>query len=83
MIKLMYDLLAFVLLTFLVVAAISIIFMKTLISSIILFSAYSLGMALVWQQFNSPDIAITEAAVGIALTVLMVTVASKVEGEDT
>lgn len=78
----MPDIIVFVLLTFLVVASISVIFMRTLLSAIIIFGAYSLGMALVWQQFNSPDIAITEAAVGIALTVIMVTVASKVKGED-
>ena len=78
---LMPDILVVVLLSILVVASISLIFIKNLISCIILFGAYSLGMALVWQQFNYPDIAITEAAVGIAMKVLMVAVASKVEGD--
>lgn len=35
-------------------------------------------MSLVWQQFNSPDLAITEAAVGIGTTVLLITVVTKV-----
>ena len=56
--------------------------MRTLLSAIIVFGVYSLGMALVWQQLNAPDIAITEAAVGVILTIVMVSVASKVKGED-
>jgi len=78
----MPDVIVFIMLTILIVASISIIFMRTLLSAIIVFGVYSLGMALVWQQLNAPDIAITEAAVGVILTIVMVSVASKVKGED-
>lgn len=40
----------------------------------IVFGAYSVTMALVWLQMNSPDLAITEAAAGIGMTVLMMAV---------
>ncbi len=77
----MPDILVFVLLTFLVVAAIAIVVMRSLLYAVIVFGAYSLTMSLVWQQFNAPDIAITEAAVGIGTTILMVAVVTRVRRE--
>jgi uncharacterized MnhB-related membrane protein len=59
------------LLIFLVVCAISVINMKDLLSAVIIFSTYSLVMAIVWQQLNAPDIAITEAAVGAGITSML------------
>ena len=35
-------------------------------------------MAFVWQMLNAPDIAITEAAVALGSSVLMITVISRV-----
>jgi uncharacterized MnhB-related membrane protein len=59
------------LLLFLVVCAIEVMRTKDLLSAVIIFSAYSMIMAIVWQQLNAPDIAITEAAVGAGITAML------------
>jgi uncharacterized MnhB-related membrane protein len=59
------------LLFFLVVCALEIMRTKDLLSAVIIFSAYSMVMAIVWQQLNAPDIAITEAAVGAGITAML------------
>lgn len=63
-----------ILLFILVVAALAIYFIKDLIHAVIIYGAYSLTMALIWLQMNSPDLAITEAAAGICTTILMMVV---------
>ncbi|HHX73884.1 MAG TPA: DUF4040 domain-containing protein [Firmicutes bacterium] len=70
----MPDWLVFILLTFLIAAALSVVFTRSLLYAVIIFGAFSLVMALLWENFNAPDIAITEAAVGVGSTVLMVAV---------
>ncbi len=67
----MTSLLAPVLLFFLVVAALLVSRLRDLVSATIVFAAYSLVMALVWQQLEAPDIAITEAAIGAGVTSLL------------
>lgn len=62
------------LLFILVVASLAIFFIKDLIHAVIIYGAYSLTMALIWLQMNSPDLAITEAAAGICMTILMMVV---------
>ncbi|HHU92915.1 MAG TPA: DUF4040 domain-containing protein [Halanaerobiaceae bacterium] len=62
------------LLLLLVVISISIYFIKDLLHAVIVYGAYSLIMALIWLQMNTPDLAITEAAAGICTTVLMMVV---------
>lgn len=74
----MIDVLMFMLLIILIVTTFSIFIFKDLLYIVIIFGAYSMVMSLIWQQLNSPDLAITEAAVGIGMTVLMVTVVTKV-----
>ncbi len=74
----MVDILMFLLLIVLIATAFSIFVFNDLLYIVIIFGAYSMIMSLIWQQLNSPDLAITEAAVGIGLTVLMVTVVTKV-----
>ncbi len=74
----MIDILMVLLLLVLVVTAFSIFVFNDLLYIVIIFGAYSMVMSLIWQQLNSPDLAITEAAVGIGMTVLMVTVVTKV-----
>jgi len=59
------------LLLFLVVSAIAVARTKDLISAVIIFAAYSLVMAIIWQQLQAPDIAITEAAIGAGVTSLL------------
>lgn len=63
-----------VLLFILLIAALAIYFIKDLVHAIIIFGAYTLTMALIWLQMNSPDLAITEAAAGIGMTILMMVV---------
>ncbi len=61
----------FLLLLFLVVCAAAAGRTRDLISAAIIFAAYSLTMALLWQQLNAPDVAITEAAMGAGVTTLL------------
>ncbi|QXM06907.1 hydrogenase subunit MbhD domain-containing protein [Crassaminicella indica] len=60
-----------VMLLFLIFAAISVSVIKDLLGAIIIFAVYSLVMAILWQQLNAPDLAITEAAVGAGITTLL------------
>lgn len=63
-----------VLLFILVVASLAIYFIKDLVHAVIIYGAYSLTMALIWLQMNTPDLAVTEAAAGICMTILMMVV---------
>ncbi|MCK9479832.1 MAG: DUF4040 domain-containing protein [Firmicutes bacterium] len=63
-----------VLLLILVAASLAMYFIKDLLHAVVVFGAYSLTMALLWLQMNTPDLAITEAASGICMTVLMMIV---------
>ncbi len=74
----MIDILIFLLLIVLIATAFSIFIFNDLLYIVIIFGAYSMVMSLIWQQLNSPDLAITEAAIGIGMTVLLVTVVTKV-----
>lgn len=56
------------LLVFLVVCAISVSFSKNLLNSILIYMSYSLIMSIIWILLESPDLAITEAAVGAGVT---------------
>ena len=59
------------LLLFLIFCALSAVFTKNLLASIILFMSYSSVMAILWFLLESPDLAITEAAVGAGVTTLL------------
>ena len=56
------------LLAFLIVCAIAVSISKNLLNSVIIFMSYSLVMAVIWVLLRSPDLAITEAAVGAGVT---------------
>ncbi len=60
-----------ILLGFLVVCALAVSFSKNLLNSILVFMSYSLVMAIIWILLESPDLAITEAAVGAGVTSLL------------
>ncbi len=62
------------LLFILVIASLAMYFIRDLLHAVIIYGAYSLIAALIWLQMNSPDLAITEAAAGIAMTILMMVV---------
>ncbi len=61
----------YILLGFLVVCAISVSFSKSLLNSILIYMSYSLIMSIIWILLESPDLAITEAAVGAGVTSLL------------
>ena len=58
----------YILLIFLVVCAIAVSFSKRLLNSILIFMSYSLIMSIIWILLESPDLAITGAAVGAGVT---------------
>lgn len=60
-----------ILFLFLIVCAVSVSFSRDLLSSIIIFMSYSLIMSIVWILLESPDLAITEAAVGAGVTSIL------------
>lgn len=62
------TILMIVLLTFLVVCAVAVSFNKNLLNSVLIFMSYSLIMSVIWMILESPDLAITEAAVGAGVT---------------
>lgn len=57
-----------ILLIFLVLCAICVSFSKNLLVSVLIFMSYSLVMSMLWVLLESPDLAITEAAVGAGVT---------------
>ena len=57
-----------ILLTFTIICAISVSTTKNLLSSVIIFMSYSLIASVIWLLLRSPDLAITEAAVGAGVT---------------
>ena len=67
----MSDLFTVILLGSLVACAAATCLTKNLLASIIIFMAYSLTMSIVWMLLESPDLAITEAAVGAGVTTVL------------
>ena len=59
------------LIVIMIIGAIAAAFTKNLLGAVIIFMVYSLMMAIVWQQLNAPDLAITEASVGAGITTLL------------
>lgn len=60
-----------ILLLFLIICAIAVSFSRNLLVSITIYMAFSLIMAIVWLILESPDLAITEAAVGAGVTTIL------------
>lgn len=65
------DYINYILLGILLVCAISVSFSKNLLNSIIIYMAFSLIMSIIWIILESPDLGITEAAVGAGVTSLL------------
>ena len=61
-----------ILLIFLVVCAVTAVFMKDLLSATLILGAYSLIMAVVWMRLNAVDVAFTEASVGAGITAVLI-----------
>ena len=65
------DYFMYILLFFLVVCALAVSFTKNLLNAVLVFMSYSLIMSIVWILLESPDLAITEAAVGAGVTSIL------------
>ncbi len=60
-----------ILLVFLIVCAVSVSFIRSPLISVIVFMSYSLVMSVIWFLLESPDLAITEAAVGAGVSSIL------------
>ena len=56
------------LLVFVLFTAVAVVALRDVLSAIIAFAAYSLGLAIVWVFLQAPDVALTEAAIGAGVT---------------
>ncbi|MEW6376226.1 MAG: hydrogenase subunit MbhD domain-containing protein [Thermodesulfobacteriota bacterium] len=57
-----------ILLAFVIICAIAAITVKDLLSSAIIFGAYSFFMCLLWAEMGAVDVAFTEASVGAGVS---------------
>lgn len=60
-----------ILFVFLIVCAVAASLSKSLLNTVLIFMSYSLVMSIVWIILESPDLAITEAAVGAGVTTVL------------
>lgn len=60
-----------ILLIFLLVCAVAVSFSKNLLNSIIIYMSFGVVMSVFWMILESPDLAITEAAVGAGITSIL------------
>ena len=64
-------------LLFLIVCAVAVCLTRDLLTSVVIYMSFSLIMSVVWITLESPDLAITEAAVGAGVTSLLFFLALK------
>ena len=55
----------------LIVCALAVTFSKRLLVAVVIFTSFSLIMSVIWVLLESPDLAITEAAVGAGVSGLL------------
>jgi len=67
----MKEIFMYILLIFLIICAISVSLSKNLLNSILIYMSFSLVMSIIWILLESPDLAITEAAVGAGVTTIL------------
>lgn len=65
------DILAVIMLIFIIGCALSVVFSKNLLQAILIYMSLSLAMCVLWILLESPDLAITEAAVGAGIDTLL------------
>ena len=56
------------LLLLLIVVGVATMLQKNLLNTVLVFTAFGLVMSVIWMLLRSPDLAITEAAVGAGVT---------------
>ena len=61
----------YLLLGFLIAGAVSVSIIKNPLTAIVVFMGYSVVMSVIWMLLESPDLAITEAAVGAGVTSIL------------
>lgn len=71
------NLLNIILLIFVLVCAVSVSLTKNLQASLLIFMGQSLAMCLIWILLRSPDLAVTEAAVGAGISSLLMFITLK------
>ena len=71
------EILGIILLIFIIACAISVSVTKNLLTALVIFMGQSLAMCIIWVLLESPDLAITEAAVGAGITSLLLFVTLK------
>ncbi|MBQ2326657.1 MAG: DUF4040 domain-containing protein [Clostridia bacterium] len=63
----------------LIICAVSALLSRRLLVAVVIYMAYSLIMTIIWALLMSPDLAITEAAVGAGVTgILFLTTLKKI-----
>ena len=65
------DLFRILLLFLLVICAICAVCSKKLLTTVVVYMSYSTIMAVIWMLLRSPDLAITEAAVGAGVSTIL------------
>lgn len=60
-----------ILLVFVLVCAICVSFSHNLLNTLLIYMSFSLVMSIIWILLESPDLAITEAAVGAGVTSIL------------
>ena len=72
------EILNVIIIVFLIICAIAVEKTKDLVSAVVIFSAYSLMMSVLWLIMKTPDVALTEAVMGAGVTsALFIAVISK------
>ena len=71
------ELLGIILLVFIISCALAVSLTKNLLTALVIFMGQSLAMCIIWVLLESPDLAITEAAVGAGITSLLLFVTLK------
>ena len=72
-----------ILLLFLILCAVAVSFSRRLLVSVSIYMAFSLALALIWLILESPDLAITEAAVGAGISSLYFIMLKKIRSIQT
>ncbi|MFP8957119.1 DUF4040 domain-containing protein [Natrialbaceae archaeon A-CW3] len=62
---------AYTLAIFILLAAVTTALFRDVLSAIVVFGAYSLGMAILYTFLLAPDVAMTEAAIGAGVTTIL------------
>ncbi|MDJ1434009.1 DUF4040 domain-containing protein [Halostagnicola sp. A-GB9-2] len=65
------SLVAYTLAVFILLTAIATALFRDVLSAIVVFGAYSLGMAILYTYLLAPDVAMTEAAIGAGVTTIL------------